>query len=106
MDSSVSRLAKILGASGVESAGHDVRFAVDAADGSRLKVSIEGDQQRFMGVVVDGTGTTRTTLDVAPVTHVAEVAGFPGRVVLHLGKTMIYIDTQPSIAIEVVSELD
>lgn len=106
MDSSVSRLAKVLGASGVESAGHDARFSVDGADGSRLKVSIEGDQQRFMGVVIDAAGVTRCTLDVAPVTHVAEAPGFPGRVSLHLGKTIIHIDSRPSIAIEIVADPD
>lgn len=103
MDSSVSRLAKVLGASGVESAGHDARFSVDGPEGSRLKVSIEGDQQRLMGVIVDGAGVTRVTLDVAPVTHVTEAPGFPGRVSLHLGKTIIHIDSQPTLAIEVVS---
>jgi len=103
MDNSVSRLAKVLGASGLESAGHDVRFSVDGAEGSRLKVSIEGDQQRLMGVMVDAAGVTRVTLDVAPVTQVTEAPGFPGRVTLHLGKTVIHIDTEPSLAIEVVS---
>jgi hypothetical protein len=103
MDSSVSRLAKVLGASGLESAGHDARFSVEGSEGSCLKVSSEGDQQRLMGVIVDGAGVTRATLDVAPVTYVTEAPGFPGRVSLHLGKTIIHIDTQPSLAIEVVS---
>ncbi len=103
MDDSVTRLAKLLGAVGIESAGHDARFSVDGADGSRLKVSIEGDQQRIMAVLIDPAGVTRTTLDLAPVTQVTETKHFPGRVTLHLGKTAVHIDTRPSLAIELVS---
>ena len=103
MDSTVSRLTKVLGAAGVESAGHDARFTVDDAAGSCLKVSIEGEQQRFMGVLVDGAGVSRVTVDVAPVTSVIETPGFPGRVSLHVGGTIIHIDSQPSLAIEIVT---
>lgn len=104
MEDTVKRLAKVLGATGLESMGHDVRFAVDAADGSRLKVSIEGNQQRFMAVLLDSKGVTRSSLDVAPVKKVTEDAAFPGRVTLHVGTLMIHIETKPSLAVEVLTE--
>lgn len=104
MEDTVKRLAKVLGASGLESVGPDVRFAVDATDGSRLKVSIEGQQQRFMAVLLDAKGVTRSSLDVAPVKKVTEDAAFPGRVTLHVGTMMIHIETKPSLAIELLTE--
>jgi len=101
MELTVSTLAKHLGATGIESSGGDARFAVHGAQGGHLKVAISGRQQRFMGVLLDATGVTRCSIDVAPVAHVTEDAAFPGRVTLHVGKTLIHIDTIPSIAIEV-----
>ena len=53
MDTTIKLIAKTLGAAGVEVSGADARFAAEAADGSRLKISIEGRQQRFMGALVD-----------------------------------------------------
>jgi hypothetical protein len=104
MDSTVARFAKVMGASEVQVAGHDVRFAVDSGDGGRLRVSFEGDQQRFMGVLIDANGVTRTTIDVAPVTKVVEELGFPGRVTLRVGHCLIHIDSKPSLAIEIESD--
>ena len=103
MQSTISRLAKVLGASGVEAFGHDARFIVEGAQGGRLKISIEGDRQRFMCVLSDATGVTRTTIDVAPVTNVTEDSNFPGRVTLHMGKTLIHIDSKPTLAVEFVT---
>jgi len=100
MELTVSTLAKHLGATGVESSGGDARFAVHGAQGGHLRVSISARQQRFMGVLMDGNGVTRCSIDVAPVSHVTEDVGFPGRVTLHVGKTLIHIDTLPSLAIE------
>ena len=103
MDSTVSRFAKTLGATEVQVAGHDVRFAIDGQQGARLRVSFEGDQQRFMAVLIDGTGITRTTIDVAPVTKVEEDRAYPGRVTLHCGLSLIHLDSKPTLAIEIES---
>lgn len=103
METTISRLAKILGASGLEGSGHDARFAVEGARGGRLKIAIEGAQQRFMGVLMDEAGVTRATIDVAPVTSVTEDPNFPGRVTLHFGKILIHIDSKPTLAIEVLT---
>jgi|RhiMetdeSRZDD1v2_1073273.scaffolds.fasta_scaffold1736041_2 hypothetical protein len=100
MDSTVSLLAKVLGAKGVESTEHDTRFVAETPEGGRLKVSIAGSAQRFMATLVDAAGVTRCSIDVAPVTKVKESPGFPGRVTLHVGKTLVHIDSQPSLAIE------
>jgi hypothetical protein len=104
MDSTVSRFAKVMGASEVQVAGHDVRFAVDGAEGGRLRVSFEGDQQRLMGVLIDSGGVTRCSIDVAPVTKVVENISFPGRVTLHIGHCLIHIDSKPTLAIEIESD--
>ncbi|MEW5743353.1 MAG: hypothetical protein AB1938_30870 [Myxococcota bacterium] len=103
MDDTTKRLAKVLGASGVESLGNDVRFAVDSTDGARLKVNIEGTQQRFMAVLLDAKGVVRADLDVAPIQKVTEDPAFPGRVTLHVAGLMIQIDSKPTLAIEVLS---
>jgi len=103
MDATVALLAKHLGSHGVEAAGADARFFVDGPEGARLKVSIEGSQQRFMAVLVDSAGVTRCTVDLAPIAHVVEDKQFPGRVTLHVGKHFVHIDTIPSLAIEIVS---
>ena len=103
MDATVALLAKHLGSQGVEAAGADARFYVDGPEGARLKVSIEGGQQRFMAVLVDGAGVTRCTVDLAPIAHVVEDPGYPGRVTLHIGLHLVHIDTKPTLAIEVVS---
>ncbi len=103
MDTTIKLIAKTLGAAGVEVSGSDARFAAEAADGSRLKISIEGRQQRFMGALVDAAGVTRATLDVAPVSHVKDDPAFPGRVTLHVGKQLIHLDSRPTLAIEIVT---
>lgn len=103
MDDTTKRLAKVLGASGVESLGSDARFAVDGADGSRLKVSMEATHQRFMAVLCDAKGVTRTDIDVAPVQKVTEDPAFPGRITLHVGTLLIQIDSKPTLAVEVLT---
>ena len=105
MDTTIARFAKVLGAKEIQISGHDVRFAVDGLQGGRLRVSFEGDQQRFMAVLSDASGITRTTLDVAPVTRIDEdERRHPGRVVLHVGRALIHIDSQPTLAIEIESD--
>lgn len=104
MDDTTRRLAKVLGATGVESMGHDVRFSVEAADGARLKVNIDGQHQRFMAVLSDAKSVTRADLDVAPIQKVTEDPSFPGRVVLHVGGLVIQLDSQPTLAIEILSQ--
>jgi hypothetical protein len=104
MEDTIRRLARVLGATGVESMGHDARLSVESKDGSRLKVNIEGQQQRLMAVLTDANGVTRADLDVAPVQKVTEVPGFPGRVTIHVGTQMIHIDSQPTLAIALISK--
>ena len=106
MDTTVSLMAKTLGAHGVESAGADARFAVEGSDGSVMKVSLEGRQQRFMAVLIDAAGVTRASLDVAPVSHVVDDKSTAGRITLHVGKHRIHIDSQPTPAIEMVTADD
>ena len=99
----ISTLAKHLGATGLETAGSDARFAVPGREGGQLKVSVFGGQQRFMGVLSDAAGVVRCSVDVAPVAHVTEDAAFPGRVTLHVGRALLHIDTVPSLAIAVAT---
>ena len=66
-------------------------------------MSLSARQQRFMGVLSDANGISRCSVDVAPVAHVTEDPAFPGRVTLHIGKTLIHIDTLPDLAIEMVT---
>lgn len=101
MESTISRMAKRLGATSVEAIGHDARFAVVGAAGDRLTVSLEGQQQRFMAVLIDAQGVTRTSVDVAPVNRVIEDESVDGRVTLVVRRLAIQIDTQPSLAIEI-----
>lgn len=100
MESTISRMAKRLGATSVEAIGHDARFAVVGAAGDRLTVSLEGQQQRFMAVLHDAQGVVRTSIDVAPVNRVVEDETVEGRVTLIVRRLAIQIDTQPSLAIE------
>ena len=103
MDDTVARFAKILGAEEIEIAGHDLRFAIDGPEGGRLRCSYEGQSQRFMGVLIDASGITRVSLDVAPVTRIEEDRAYPGRVSLHVGHQVVHIDSRPTLAIELSS---
>jgi hypothetical protein len=103
MENTVSLLAKVLGAKGLESSASDTRFVAESPDGGRLKVSIAGRSQRFMATLLDAEGVTRCSIDVAPVTKVKEDPHYPGRVTLHVGSTLVVIDSQPSLAIELGS---
>lgn len=104
MEDTIRRAAKVLGAKGLESVNHDSRFTVEAADGSVLKVSIEGPQQRLIAVLQDTKGVVRTDLDIAPLKKVTEDPNHPGRVTLHVGSLAIHLDSQPTLMIEMVSE--
>ena len=101
MEITYQQLAKVLGADALESYGADVRFAVHGADGTALKVSIEGREQRFMAVLTDAGGVTRCSVDVAPVTKMVEAKGFPGRVTLLAHNMRISFDCKPTLAIEI-----
>ena len=103
MDTTIRRMAKVLGACAVEASGHDARLEIANSSGERMKVSIEGDQQRLMAVLQDPLGQTRCTVDVAPICHVTEDATAPGRATIHIGRLQIHIDSQPSLSIEIVS---
>jgi hypothetical protein len=103
MENTIRRMAKILGASAVESSEHDARFEVAHVSGARLRVSLKSEQQRLMAVLQDSGGQTRCTVDVAPVAHVTEDAGTPGRATVHIGRMQIHIDSQPLLSIEIIS---
>lgn len=103
MEDTTKRLARVLGANGVESLGNGVRFAVDSHDGARLKVNIDGKQQRLMAVLLDPNGVVRADLDLAPILKVTEDASLPGRVTLHVGTLLIQVDSRPTLAIEILS---
>ncbi len=104
MEDTIKRLAKVLGATGLESVGHDARFTVEGGDGLKLDVSIEGTQQRFIATLIDGKKVPRAALDVAPLRKVTEDPKVPGRVTLHVGAMMIHVDTKPGLALALVSE--
>ena len=103
MQETTRRLARVLGANGVEAQGNGARFEVDSADGARLKVSVEAGRQRLMAVLVDGKGVVRADLDLAPIQKVTEDPGFPGRVTLHVGALRVRLDSRPTLAVEVLS---
>ena len=104
MEQTIRRLAKVLGASGIESAGHDTRFVVEGAQGGRLQVSVEGAQQRLMAVLKDAQGVVRCTLDLAPIRAVTEDKQFPHRITLHVGSMAVHLDAEPTLAVECLSE--
>jgi hypothetical protein len=106
MEQTIRRLAKVLGATSIESAGHDSRFMVEGKQGGRMQVSIEPDRQRIMAVLKDASGIIRATVDLAPVTHATEDPDFPHRVTLRVGNILVHLDAEPTLAIEVVSEKD
>ena len=106
MEHTIRTLARKLGASGMESAGHDTRFVVEGTEGGRLQVSVEGAQQRLMGVLKDANGIARCTIDLAPITHVTEDKAFPRRITLQIGTVLVHIDAEPTLAIEIVSAAD
>ena len=99
METTISRMAKRLGATSVEAIGHDARFAVVGTNGDRLTVSLEGQQQRFMAVLLDAQGVARVSVDVAPVNRVAEDESVDGRVTVFVRRMAIQIDSKPSLAI-------
>jgi hypothetical protein len=103
MEQTIERLTKVLGASTIESAGHDTRFVVEGPGGDRLQVSVEAAQQRLMAVLKDAQGIARCTIDLAPIRHVTEDKAFPHRVTLDVGPFQVHIDARPTLAIEVIS---
>lgn len=107
MEETVRQLAKLLGATSVEAAGHDAHISVRDTKGAELRLSIRGASQRMMAVLVDATGTTRISLDLAPVTLAFEERDYPGRVTLRVGYQLVHLDGQPEVGIEVESlEID
>ena len=106
MEHTIRTLARKLGATGIESSGHDTRFVVEGAQGGRLQISVEGAQQRLMAVLKDGQGIARCTVDLAPIRAVTEDKAFPHRITLHVGTILVHIDSAPTLAVEVVSASD
>lgn len=100
MEETIRRLTKILGASQVEAAGHDVRFAVEDQSGAKLHVSLEGEAQRVMVTLIDPNGAVRCSLDMAPVSEAFEEPKFPGRVTLRIGNQLLHLENEPNLAIE------
>ncbi len=103
MEAAVRRLTKFLGASLVEVAGRDVRFMVEGDDGAKLRVNIEGDQQRFMATLMDETGIIRCSLDLAPISEAFKTPGHDHRVTLRVGSQLVHIDSRPTLGLELES---
>ena len=103
MEETIRRLTKVLGASKVEAAGHDVRFRVEDSKGAKLIVNLEGDQQRVMVTLRDGGGVLRCTLDMAPVSEAFEEPAYPGRITLRIGNQLLHIENEPNLAVELES---
>ena len=103
MEDTIKRLGKVLGASSMEAAGHDARFSVMDESGYKLRVSIEGQTQRFMATLTDANNRTRCSIDLAPVTEAFEEPSFAGRVTLRVGHQLVHLDSQPNVGIEVES---
>lgn len=103
MEETVRHLAKLLGATSVEAAGHDAIISVRDAKGAELRLCIKGAAQRMMAVLKDASGTTRISLDLAPVTLAFEEREYPGRVTLRVGYQLVHLDGQPEVGIEVES---
>ena len=101
MRETIRRLTKVLGASTVEAAGHDVRFSVEDDKGGKLHVNIEGDQQRVMVTLSTG-GIVRCSFDLAPVSEAFEEPAFPGRITLRIGNQLLHMENNPC-AIELES---
>ena len=93
------RMMHVLGGGGLEQLGSDVRFVVDAPDGSQLKVTIEGRQQRVLAVLRDATGVVRADIDAGPILKATEDGAHPGRVTLHVQTLSIHLDTQPELRV-------
>ena len=100
MEDTIRRLTKILGASQVEVAGHDVRFCAEDDAGAKLHVSLEGEAQRVMVTLLDPAGVVRCSLDMAPVSEAFEEPDFPGRVTLRIGNQLLHLENEPNLAIE------
>ena len=77
MDNTIRRMAKILGASGVEASGHDASFEVASASGERLRVSLKGDSQRLMAVLQDPSNAV-SIASGAPGTATVVGSSLPG----------------------------
>jgi hypothetical protein len=103
MESTIRRLAKVLGASRLEASGHDARFSVAGDQGASLKVSIEGESQRVMVTLKDGDGIVRCSLDLAPVSEAFEEPQFPGRITLRIGNQLLHLENEPNLAVELES---
>lgn len=103
MEETIRRLTKVLGASTVEAAGHDVRFSIEDDKGAKLHVNLEGDQQRVMVTLRDGTGVLRCSLDMAPVSEAFEEPAYPGRITLRIGNQLLHIENEPNLALELES---
>lgn len=103
MEETVRQLAKLLGATEVECAGHDAHLKVVDAEGAELRLSLKVGAQRMMAVLVDPSGMTRCSIDMAPVSFAFEEREFPGRVTLRVGYQLVHLDGQPSVGIEVES---
>lgn len=95
------RMTHVLGGTALEQLGSDARFVVDAPDGSQLKVTIEGRQQRVLAVLRDGKGVVRADIDVGPVLKATEDNLHPGRVTLHVLSLRIHLDSQPELGVVV-----
>lgn len=103
MEDTLKRMAKILGAGQILTGGRDTCFVVQDQSGSQLRVTVLSDTQRVMAVMLDPQGTTRCSLDMAPVSEAFEHPDCPGRVSLRIGYQLLHLDGRPTVGLEVES---
>lgn len=103
MEETVRRLTRILGATIVETSGHETTFVIHDEQGAELRCSLTLGTQHFMAVLVDATGTTRCSLDLGPVTEAFERPEIAGRVTLRVGHELVHLDGAPSVGLEIES---
>jgi hypothetical protein len=103
VEETVRRLTRILGATTVETSGHETTFVIHDEQGGELRCSITLGTQHLMAVLVDPAGTTRCSLDLGPVTEAFERPEIPGRVTMRVGHQLVHLDGLPSVGLEIES---
>lgn len=103
MEDTIRRLTRILGATHVQSADHDSMFEVRDARGAVMRGDIKTSTQHLMLIIIDPDGTTRTSLDIGPISEAFEQPHVPGRVTLRIANMLVHLDGQPSVGVELES---
>lgn len=103
MEDTTRRLTRVLGATSVQAADHDSMFEVRDARGAVMRGDIKLSTQHLMLIVIDPDGTTRTSLDIGPISEAFEQPDVPGRVTLRVGNLLVHLDGQPLVGVELES---